>query len=137
MSTVAIDPEQAKKSSLPPGGCPAWDDQFLGWVRDFVRQMNYVSILLDSPEWMVPTSRVVLSRLAEGHSPPRNGPLTEWRLTCHLYKWLNGPSRYPHGLTYFHRLRFMAIQFHYRRDEILAEADRYAESVLADAATLA
>jgi hypothetical protein len=108
MGTVAFDPELSRASTLPPGGCPGWDDEFMEWVRDFVRQINLCHALI------------------AGRSL-----LNEHQLTGHLFKWLGGVGTYPQGITYQHRLRHCAIQFHYRQPELIAEADRYAERLAA------
>ena len=106
VGTTARDPEVSLGSTLPPGGCPAWDDEYMAWVREYVAGLNAAHRLIaDRPL------------------------LNEFQLTGHLFKYLHGPGEYPKGITYAHRLRFTAIQHHYRAAELRAEADRYVEAL--------
>lgn len=108
MGTIARDSELTQSSTLPPGGCPQWDDEFMEWVRDFVRQINLCHALI--------SGRLLLN---------------EYQLTGHLFKYLQGPASFPQGVNYQHRLRHVAIQWHYRHPELIVEADRYAERLAA------
>jgi hypothetical protein len=102
-----------QRSAMPPSGEP-WDDRrFDSWADDFVRTWN-VRILdgLPSDKW------------------PAREPLTYFRLTGHLYKFLVG-WQFPDGTgpNYSHRKRFVAIQYKLRPAEVVAEAESYARSI--------
>jgi hypothetical protein len=126
MAVIALDPDRVD-SALPPGGKPSWDDAFLEWARGFVLEVNLAALLINHPDWFGTDLRAALSRRCEGLALAiKPAPLNVWQLTGHLYKHLHGNRPAP-ALNYAHRLRFIAIQFQYRRAELLAEASAYAE----------
>jgi hypothetical protein len=114
-----IYPDLTDPSLLPPGGSPLWDRTYERWVVEFIAEV--------SPE--------VLDRLTgpdgEVHGQP-DRVINPFKLTHHLFKWVIGWA-FPSGTgpNFSHRLRFLSIQFHYRRAEFEAEAQRYVEQQIA------
>jgi hypothetical protein len=117
MGTIARDPMFAPsepetgfpaRSALPPGGSPAIDLAYEKWLQDFVATANL--------------------RWCDKHWPdvPDREILKTYQLTGHLYKNLIGCEFPPgHGPNYLHRLRFVAVQFKLRPEDIHREANRY------------
>lgn len=126
MGTIAQDPlygdgslPAPARSDLPPGGDPRCDLAYETWLKSFVAIANL--------HWC--------DRF--WHALPEREILKTYQLTGHLYKWLIGCEFPPgHGPNYLHRLRFVAIQFRLRPQEIRREAERYlaglVESALSD-----
>lgn len=116
MKTADVYPELVKfhpygvpaHSALPPGGDPACDYAYEAWLQQFVEIANLSWCDRFWPD--VPPSEV----------------LKTYQLTHHLYHWLIG-CKFPenHGPNYQHRLRFVAVQFKLRPDELRREAMRY------------
>jgi hypothetical protein len=69
-----------------------------------------------------------------GERPMFEGPLVaEWQLLNHLIKWTIGwPFPDGQGPTHQHRIRFCAVQFALRRDELEAESDSYVAKQIAE-----
>lgn len=115
MGTIARDPacgsgppDRPARSQLPPGGDPRCDLVYETWLKSFVALANR--------DWC--------DRFWP--SLPDHEILTTYQLTGHLHKWLLGCVYPPgHGPTYLHRLRFVAIQFRLRPQEIQREAQCY------------
>lgn len=116
MSTIAVDPFAVDRPGMPSGGCPAWDREYEGWLRDFM--VDQETRYLDRCWPMIP-DRI---------------PFRIYQITNHLFKWCLGRA-FPsgEGPNFMHKLRYVAIQFHYRRDEIVAEAERYVAELIEQA----
>jgi hypothetical protein len=133
MSTIARDTDLTD-STLPPGGRPAWDDEFLAWARGYCTEVNLAGLLLAQPGWAAFDLRRSLALgFPDVKLEIKPAVLNPWQLIGHLFKFLNGPAAYPHGIKCHHRLRFVAIRHHFQPELIQAEADRYVESLAAPA----
>jgi hypothetical protein len=96
------------RSALPPGGNPVSDAAYTRWLQCFVDAANL--------------------RWCDKHFPsiPDRDIVNTFQLTGHLYHWLIGCKFPPgHGPNYLHRLRFVAVQFKFRPEEIRTESHRY------------
>lgn len=126
MKTADVYPDLARtnpngtplRSALPPGGSPEIDAAYEKWLQDFVLTAN--------------------QRWCDRYWPdvPRSEILKTYQLSHHLYSWLIG-AKFPegHGPNYMHRLRFVAVQFKLRPDEIRHEASRYLVELIEAATT--
>jgi hypothetical protein len=133
MATIARDPD-VLRVGLPPGGCPSWDDSYVAWAKEFVRQWEVCWLLQEQPEWEGFDLASAFKRCPRNLSlRVESCPINPWRLTGHLFKWLNGEIKYPLGINYQHRLRFVSIQFHYRPATLIAEAESYVNRLMAEA----
>jgi hypothetical protein len=106
-----------ENSVLPAGGRPAWDDEFMAWVRAFVATAN--------------------TRWIDRHFPtlPDRELVHEWRVVNHLVKWCVGFTPPGSGaLNHNHRIRLVAVQHHHRPHEVEAEAARYVDRLARDRA---
>jgi hypothetical protein len=116
MGTVVSDPTAAGKSALPPGGDPRMDDAYEAWLRATCDAAN--------------------TRWLDRHWPgvPRRELVRTYQITNHLFKWTTGLA-YPsgEGPNFQHRIRFVSIQFHYRRAELVAEVESYIARLMAEA----
>jgi hypothetical protein len=112
MGTIARDPN-ALVPGLPPGGSPRTDAEYERWLKAFVEQANDRHVDRN----ISPTGEILVGKEL----------VRTYQVTAHLFKYLNGFAKYPPGSgpTYFHRLRFVAVQFQFRREELVAEAERY------------
>lgn len=112
-------PELAQSSSLPPGGRPSWDLEYEWWLQEFL------------DEW---SPRVLDQLTDESGDIPRGADriVNKFSISGHLFKWILG-WEFPSGTgpTFNHRLRFLSVQFRYRRAELVAEAERYAAEKVA------
>ena len=110
---------------LPPGGSPAIDSADEQWLHPFVARVNK-RWLEEHTGWSRDLPAHNFSRRNVWHNLVPELVRT-YQITGHLFKWLNGAARYPEGLApnYLHRLRFVAVQFHLRRADLVAEAKRY------------
>jgi hypothetical protein len=110
---------------LPPGGSPQIDAAYEQWLHPFVARVN--------KRWL--DEHTGWGRNLPKHNFARRNVwhhlvpelVRSYQITGHLFKWLNGAARYPEGLApnYMHRLRFVAVQFHHRRAELIEESQRY------------
>jgi hypothetical protein len=112
MSTIARDPN-ALIPGLPPGGSPRTDAAYERWLAAFVELANDRHVERN----VSPTLEITVGK----------DLVRTYQLTGHLFKYLNGWAAYPPGTgpTYLHRMRAVSVQFHYRREELVAEAQRY------------
>jgi hypothetical protein len=113
MGTIARDPN-ALVPGLPPGGSPRTDAEYERWLAAFVEQANDRHV----EQNISPTGEILVD----------SDLVRTYQVTGHLFKYVNGFAKYPPGTgpNYLHRLRHVSVQFHYRREELVAEAERYA-----------
>jgi hypothetical protein len=101
--------------AIPPPSSPAsrTDAEYERWLVAFVEQANDRHVDRN----VSPTGEILVGKEL----------VRTYQLTAHLFKFLNGWAAYPPGTgpTFLHRLRFVAVQFQFRRDELVAEAERY------------
>lgn len=111
MPLLARHPFAVDRPGMPPGGSPATDAAYEDWLRPFVDEAN---------------SRWVDRHVRRHHRLPHRDLLRYWQMSNHLIKWSLGMA-WPSGKgpNHIHRLRLISVQFSFRRESMIAEAERY------------
>lgn len=108
MPLVPTMAPEVDRSALPPGGSPATDKAFLTWLSRHLTKARTAWLDQHAPDY-----------------PPRE--LVEDReVLDHLFRWLIGlPPTREGWITWNHKVRFVAVQWSLRPDQIEAATDHY------------